>query len=282
MLARAILGVEPELRRTALAAATATARGEYRRAGAALPVPDGMVSAAEVLRDLAPRGYTKNEQARALSALREPLAKEALAAVATSPERARVEGLLTSASGTIESATARELAGVSEAIAKQSVNGFVALARHPSVDVRKSAVEFLARRREPEAQRALASVLSDRDPEVCKTALASMTGVSEPDTIAAVVALVQKSESWSIRAHAARALGRMGKVERAESNAAIDQALRKAAVSDAFALVREAALVSLVTIDRAAAAKILQQVASGDAEPRVRERARELAREARP
>jgi HEAT repeat protein len=126
------------------------------------------------------------------------------------------------------------------------------------------------------------SVLSDRDPEVCKTALASMGAVSEPETIGAVVALSQKSDSWSIRAHAARALGRMGKLERAESNAAIDQALRKAAVSDAFALVREAALVSLVTIDRAGAQKLLQQVAASDAEPRVRERARELSKEARP
>ncbi|HZO13498.1 MAG TPA: tetratricopeptide repeat protein, partial [Polyangiaceae bacterium] len=90
MLSRAILGAEPDMRRTALAAATATVTGDYRRTGAALPVPDGMIAAGEVLRSLAPRGYTKNEQARALTALREPLAKEALAAVATSPERARV------------------------------------------------------------------------------------------------------------------------------------------------------------------------------------------------
>jgi HEAT repeat protein len=249
------------------------------------------VSAPEVLRNLAPRGYTKNEQARALAALREPLAKEALAAVATSPERARVvaelttsklEGLLASANGNLDAAASRELAVVTEAIAKQSVNGFVALARHPSVDVRKSAVEFLARRREPEAQRALVSVLNDSDPEVCKTALSSMGTVSEAETVAAVVKLVQKSESWSIRAHAARALGRMGKLDRAESHAAVDQALRKAAQSDAFALVREAALVSLWQIDRVASAKLLEQAATSDAEPQVRERARKLAREARP
>src|SRR5690606_19743233 len=115
-----------------------------------------------------------------------------------------------------------------------TLTGFVALARHPSLEVRKGAIELLARRPEPEAQRALVSALDDSDPEVCKTALSSLTaghrsdGKAEaPETLDAIIALLEASRSWSIRSHAAKALGRIPGGDR---GARINESLKKAAL----------------------------------------------------
>jgi HEAT repeat protein len=109
-----------------------------------------------------------------------------------------------------------------------------------------------------------------------------MSHASDPATAQAVVALLEKSGSWSIRSHAARALGRIGKLGHGETDAAIDAALRKAITGDSFALVREAALMALVQLDKASARALLERVATSDREPRVRGRARELAGKAKP
>jgi hypothetical protein len=61
-----------------------------------------------------------------------------------------------------------------------------------------------------------------------------------------------------------------------EDAAAIGQALAHAAQRDGFALVREAALRSLVQHDPAAARAVLTTVARDDEEPRLRELANSL------
>jgi tetratricopeptide (TPR) repeat protein len=282
VLAQSLLSDDGELRRTAIAAATAIVSADYRR-GAALPVPDGAVSVTEVLRGLAPSGYRRDEQARALVALKTALTQAALDAVATSPERARVVAELTmsdlmpliDAPGerTLEAGLRRELAAAAGAISRATVSGFVGLARHPSADVRKRAIEFLARRPEREAHEAIVSVLSDREPEVCKTALSSLRSLDQ--NAAAVTGLLRRSRHWSIRVRAAEALARIGNAKPSDRQLAV-QALSHAAQSDRYALVREAALRSLAAIDRAAAAPVLDKVAASDREARLKRIAREL------
>jgi hypothetical protein len=56
------------------------------------------------------------------------------------------------------------------------------------------------------------------------------------------------------------------------------ETLSSAARTDAYALVREAAVRALVPLDAAAAAALLREVAAKDAEPRVRETATALLR----
>ncbi len=288
ILAREMLGESAELRRTAMDASAALVTGSYRRSSASLPVPDGVVVVPDVLRGLAPTGYSRAEQTRALIALREPLTRAALAAVATSPGRARVvAGLaLTGFEPLIEAPSSeelspdltRKLAATSEAIASATVTGFVALARHPSVEVRKRAVEFLAQRNEPVAQDALVAALDDRDPDVCKTAL-STVAVDSSKTVAAIIGLLTDSESWSIRARAAKALGRLDQRAGAGANqaGAIRQALERAATDDPFALVREAALRSLFQRDPVAAGPLLRRIAGSDPEPAIQKLATDLA-----
>jgi len=288
ILAREMLGESAELRRTAMAASAALVTGSYRRASASLPVPDGVVVVPEVLRGLAPTGYSRAEQARALIALKEPLTQAAVAAVATSPGRARVvaglaltgfEPLIDAAPGQrLSPELTRKLAATSEAIASATVTGFVALARHPSVEVRKRAIEFLAQRKEPVAQDALVTALDDGDPDVCKTALSAMT-IDNPKTVAAMIDLLRNSESWSIRARAAKALGRVrqGAGGGAGQAGAIRQALERAATEDEFALVREAALRGINQRDPAAAGPLLRRVAESDLEPAIRKLAADLA-----
>jgi HEAT repeat protein len=286
-----MLGEDVELRRTAVAAATALVTGDYRREGSSLPVPDGTVAVPEVLRSLAPRGYDKQEQAGAIAALSKHLTEAALAAVATSPERARVvaqliatnlEPLAESTEGRLDDASRSRLQAAADSIAKATLNGFVALARHPSAEVRKSAIELLARRSEAPAQTAIVAALDEQDPEVCKTALSALwtsAPNTAPDgTLDAVLALLAHSKSWSIRSHAAAALGRL---RGAKEPSKLDQTLQAAALNDSFALVREAALRSLAQRGSPALRPVLDQVMKEDAEPHLRNLARELARPAR-
>jgi len=285
ILARTLLSERSELRKTAMAAATALAVGEYRRGSKALPVPDGMVVLADALRALAPTGYTRAEQARALLQLESQLTKAAAAAVATSPERGRIVAELTlSKLGILFDAQpgdklpaklASQLDASAEAIAKRCTPGFVALARHPTVEVRKRAIEFLAQRPSADAHSALVSALDQRDPKVCKTALSSLRTLNDDKSVKAVLALLQSAQSWSLRNHAAQALGRIKTVK---AKAEIVKALSSAITTDTFAIVRESAMRALLKRDPAAAKPILARVAERDDEPRLRRIATELAR----
>ncbi|MEQ9321022.1 MAG: HEAT repeat domain-containing protein, partial [Polyangiaceae bacterium] len=287
LLARALLGEEASLRRTAMAAATALATGTYQRGPTAFPVPDGVVDVNHVLEGLTPSGYSHAAQARALVGLREPLTKAALAAVATSPERARIvaeltmTGLMPLLEATdddpLPGPLKQQLADTTEAIAKASVTGFVALSRHPSEGVRKRAVEFLARRSEPQARAAVVSALTEDDPGVSKAALSAIGDARDPETVAAVIGLATKARSWSLRAHAARALGSVAL--QGDQQSAAEAALRRAAESDDYALVREAALRGAVARGGSFARTLLSDAASRDPEPRLVTLARELLAE---
>ena len=296
-IAAGVFSPDDALRGAAALAATALATHTYRRSREALPVPDGPLTLRDVLLGLGPAGYGPAERAAALVALGPALRKAAVAAVSTSPERARVvadallasEGKLgllpfvsfaslTPDAATLDPKVVAQVDEVIESIAASVVPGFVALERHPAIDVRTRAVELLARRPEPEAQAAVVDALGDPEESVRRAALSAIGPVRSDKLVAAVARLVRESPSWPLRVRAAAALGRIGALIEAPGRAAVLETLVAAARNDPYALVREAAARAIAPLDAAAARPLLEEMAARDAEPRVRETAAELLR----
>jgi tetratricopeptide (TPR) repeat protein/HEAT repeat protein len=290
-IAAGVFSPDESLRGAAALAATALATHTYRRTREALPVPDGPLTLREVLLGLGPDAYGPAERAAALVALGPALRKAAVAAVSTSPDRARVVadallasdgklGLLPFTAGgeKLDPRVREQVDEVVESLAASVIPGFVALERHPSIEVRTRAVELLARRPEPEAQAAVIDALGDPEESVRRAALSAVGAsgaVRDDKLVAAVGRLAREAPSWPLRVRAAAALGRVG-ARGPEGRAAIIETLEAAARRDPYALVREAAARALASIDRAAARPLLEEMAGKDAEPRVRETAAEL------
>jgi cellulose synthase operon protein C len=279
----------------ALAAVVLTSKG-YSRLREPLPVPDGPLSIRDVLSGLSPDATGAVERGQALVALAPALQKAAIAAVSTSPDRARVvaDALLAGAGSgegeggglglapftvvgaKLDEKLAPKVRAAVESVAAASVAPFVALVRHPALEVRTRAVELLATRQEPEAQAAVIDALGDPEESVRRAALSATGGVKHPPTIAAVAKVLRESSSWPLRVRAAEALGRLG--AGGSPSALVVETLSSAARSDSYALVREAAARALAPVDPAAAAVVLRELSTKDAEPRVRETAAELLR----
>ncbi|WP_437969557.1 HEAT repeat domain-containing protein [Sorangium sp. So ce260] len=303
------------LRAAAVSAAVALTRRVYQRAREPLPVPDGALTVKDVLAGLDPDPPGPEDRAAALVALGPALQKAAVAAVATSPERALVvaDAILsrgaavprgaggdrgaagggaalglapfTEARAELAPELKRQVEAAVEGVAAAVVSGFVALVRHPAIEVRTRAVELLATRPEPEAQAAVVDALGDPEESVRRAALAALGAVRHGPTIAAVSELLRTSSSWPLRVRAAEALGRLGAPGGGAAGGKpgqVAETLGAAARSDAYALVREAAARALASADRAAAAPVLKQLAARDPEPRVRQAATELMRSAAP
>ena len=280
---------EESLRSAAVSAATTLSTRGYKRTREALPVPDGPLTLRDVLLGLAPDEAGPSERAAALVALGPALQRAAVAAVATSPERARLvadallggegEGLSLApftdgrAKLDLDPVLAKQVEVTVESLAAAVVPGFAALERHPDVDVRTRAVELLARRPEAEAQAAVIDALSDPEESVRRTALSAIGPVQHAPTIAAVARVLQTSPSWPLRVRASEALGRLGA---GGADPSVVDTLAAAARTDDYALVREAAARALAPIDRARARPILEELAAKDPEPRVRQTATEL------
>lgn len=282
-IAAGILSGNETLRASAALSATALTHKSYRRAGDPLPVPDGPLVVSDVLSGLAPDPFSPAERARALVVMSPALRKAAVAAVATSPSRARVvaDALLANKDGTglapfvestdgLDPALKKEVETVVESIAAAVVPGFVALERHPDVEVRTRAVEVLARRPEATAQAAVIDALTDPDESVQRAALAALGKVRHEPTILAVAKVARDGESWSLRVRAAEALGRLGE---GTGSKQVVETLTGAAQKDTFALVREAAARALGPVDKTAAAALWKELSEKDAEPRVRDAA---------
>ncbi len=186
-LATALFSPDEALRATAALAGAALATHSYRRSREALPVPDGPLTLRDVLAGLAPDAYGPADRAATLVALGPALRKAAVAAVSTSPDRARVvaDALLdggkklglapfTAPGEKLDDRLSAAVDEVVESIAQAVVPGFVALVRHPAVEVRTRAVELLAIRPEPDAQAAVIDALGDPDESVRRAALAAV------------------------------------------------------------------------------------------------------------
>lgn len=274
------------MREVSVLAAAAFLTKSYPRTREPLPVPDGPLAVADVLSGLLPEGYTSAQRAAALVTMGPWLRKAAMAAVSTSPDRARVvaDALLaggdrlalapfTTGEGELDAVQRAPVDAVVESIAAAVVPAFVALGRHPAVEVRTRAVELLARRPEPEAEAAVVDALADPEEGVRRAALAALGRMKSTKTIVAVARILKESPSWPLRVRAAEALGRLGT---GEARGRVFETLAEAARTDSFALVREAAVRALAPIDPASAKPVLDELVAKDPEPRVREVAQSL------
>ena len=221
-VADALVSPEPQLVTAATAAALVSATGAYRGRLHALDVPDGRVDVRTVIDTLIPSGYTADEQARAVELLAPALARASVAAVQSSPERARfvADALLARDGKPSFGPLTRELEKASpqarakaeraaESIAAAVVSPFVALATHPSPEVRALSVQFLATRSEPAAGEQLVLALEDRDERVQRAALTALKGGRSQHAIEAVTRLLGGRGDWPVRLRAAQALGEL-------------------------------------------------------------------------
>ena len=121
----------------------------------------------------------------------------------------------------------------------------------------------------------MVSALGDPDATVQRVALDAVGATADAKATLQIVKILKDHPQWSMRTLAASALGRLGKSGSAREASV---ALHEAARSETYALVREAALVALADLDATSARTLAQELATKDAEPRVRETARKIAK----
>ncbi len=255
--------------------------GDVHLARETLPVPDGALDLEATLEQLVPGGLSVGERARALVAYAEPIKHAALAALGTSTERGRaVLDALSEGDGALEPfvgvdrdpaldaahAKAREIARAVEP-------AIVTLARHPDASIRTKAVVLLARSPSDAATGAVVEATNDPSESVQRVALAALGSQRDARAVAAVDRVLMQHDNWAMRVLAAQAMGRLGAAGDGEEAA---QKLRRAALKDPYALVREAALDALASFDVPRARALARTMADADVEPRVREAARAL------
>jgi tetratricopeptide (TPR) repeat protein len=285
-IAAALVNPDVALRDAATDAALVLSAREYRIRGEVLRAPDERVEIPAVLAALGPSGYTADERAHAVSELGPELMDAAVTAVHSGAEGARVVADALLARGgrpafapltdgmdgaSPEARAASELA--IEGILRAIVAPFLALARHPSADVRVRAIRVLALRSEPEARAAVVGALEDPDAGVQRVALAVLSSGEDASALSVVTKLSQEAEAWAVRARATDTLGALAR------GAGEDRAvpvLARIAEQDPIAFVRETAIRALGVVQGVAARAALGRVLASDPEPRVRDLARAL------
>jgi len=282
----ALVSGDPILTESAAAAALVHATGQFRARTDALSTPEAHVDVRALLDRMTPTGYSPDEHARALVKLAPTLAGACLSASQSSPERARAvaDALLARGSKpafgpltkTLDAASPAMRAQAEKAagtIAAAVVPAFVALAAHPSADVRTRAIQLLATRKEPAASKAVLDSLDDPDDGVQRAALAAIASARPSGGVEAVTHLLATAKDWAARVRAAETLGTLAAGSHDKKGA---EALEGAATRDDTALVREAALRALAKVDPEAAQRVATKMAGSDPEPRVRETAKTL------
>ncbi|MFO0616661.1 MAG: tetratricopeptide repeat protein [Polyangiaceae bacterium] len=285
-LAAAVFTTSAPIRETAVTAGAMLFVDAMHRSREPLFVPDGPLRVDEQIASFAPDAPTLDERMRTFVAMEKSLDAAAAAAVATSPARALA--VASSLRGAALSPFLREgeeipasleapAKGAVASLKKSVVLGFVALARHPDVEVRAAAVETLGGRTEAEAQDALIEALSDPDDRVRRAALGAIAAGGASDrAVGAVAKLARESPDWALRVRATDTLGDLGTIagrDASQRTLAVD-ALTDLAKNDAYALVREASVKALATIDPEGSRALFEQIAGSDAEPRVRDAAK--------
>jgi HEAT repeat protein len=249
----------------------------------------GAVDVREVVQALRPARLSGHDRVMALAAIEKDVAGTAAHAASASPEQAaRVAEALLGAEGaspaftpfvegvTLADADAARAAKSAEIIRVATIPVFARLASHPSVGVKTKALRMLEGRSEDLALKAISNALSDDNPDVVRAAILAAQRTPTLKAAAQTTHLLETSSSWAVRVLAGDALAVMA---RREEGAAIEdawKALEKAALKDDFAFVREAAIRSLVALDKGRAKAILDQIAEKDPEPQIREKASSL------
>ncbi|MEZ4220701.1 MAG: HEAT repeat domain-containing protein [Polyangiaceae bacterium] len=286
-IADALVSDNTEMMDAGIAAAAVHATNRIKNPRDPFAVPDTRVDVGDLLRRLIPSGYDAKERAEALIKIAPSLATAAVAAAQSSQSRARAiaeallarggapaYGGLTADLSKLPPALGKSAEAAAESVAKAVTPAYVVLATHPSADTRILAVRLLGTRSDNDARAAVLGALTDREDPVRRAALEAIVAAKAPGSASAVTKLLEPSQSWPIRARAARALGVVAGSGQDRESAL--QALNKAATGDSVALVREAAVTALHQIDANASAPTLRKVAEKDAEARVRSTASKL------
>ncbi len=284
-LAQGILATDEGLREDAIAAAASLVAKSFAEKPDPLPVPDGKLEARTILAGLLPERPNDAMRAEVLIALGPQLTKAAIGAVATSPEKASaiadslsggpVLAPFAKAAATLSPDKREKAEAATRGILDGTTPGYVGLLKHPESNARVKAAQVLALAGTKAADSALARALADGDDDVKRAVLSAATS-AEPkstdlqatDEMSDAIATLAKSDpSWAVRARAAESLGRRARGSRKEAAVKV---LSAVATDDAYALVRESALLSLAALDRNAALPVLKQAAAKDSEARVR------------
>lgn len=287
--AEGVLDANDRVRRASTIAMAALASGEFRAVPEILPVPDGGISSESTIAALIPKTYGASDMSRALVVYDKAFSTAVATALQTSKDRAIValdmmlappsKPGLASFGGFTEGEAASTKFGTStanDAAAKigDAAEPFVAgLVHHPDTAVQTRAIRWLGRRETKHARDALIDAVGVEAVDVQRLAIEELATRGDATAVEPLAQILATNKQWSIRADAARALGAIGKRDPA---AAIEGPLNKAASSDTFAFVREAALRAIATAGRASGKMTLATAAKSDPEPRVREVAAQL------
>jgi tetratricopeptide (TPR) repeat protein/HEAT repeat protein len=240
-----------------------------------LPIPDLALDADSVLGALSDRALGADGFAQALVAFEGPIEQAAATSLTMSTERAQAvldalgneDGDLVPFVGADGGRNNENAKAAALRITRKLEPRIVPLVSHPDARLRSKAVTVLARSNSELAQGAMVRALDDRQEAVLRVALSSVGSTANGAAVAKVASLAKTHESWPIRALSVEALGRSG--QKGQKDGA-SEALAHVAVNDAYAIVREAALLALGSFDAARARTVAAQLRDKDPEPRVR------------
>jgi len=282
-LAEGVLDPNDRVRRASTIAIAALSAGEFRAVPDILPVPDGFITAEATIATLIPKTYGPSDMSRAIVVYEKALSSAVATALQTSKDRALVAldmmlavpakpggasfGPFTR--GDAASAKVPPNGGTANDSAAKIADGaepFVAgLVHHPDPAVQTRAIQWLGRRETKAARDALVDALGVEAVDVQRLAIEELSGRGDATAVEPLAQILATHKQWSIRADAARALGGVGK---RDAKANVEAALAKAAKSDSYAFVREAALRALAATGKGKSA--IEGAAKSDPEPRVR------------
>ncbi len=261
--------------------------GWSTHARAAIPEPEAALDVEALMERFAPPEEDDAKRAAALVLYAGPITRAALTALQTSGSRASaVLDALGDGDGEflpfVTHGASGAAANAARAIAVALEPSLVPLARHPDPAIRAKALVLVARLSSDAATDAVIAGLEDTTDVVRRVALAVVcapradgTRATASERAAEVVAKILASdENWAMRVRAAAALARMS----GHGISGASTWLARAATSDPYALVRQAALEALDASDPAAAQALAHHLVASDPEPRVRDSARAIER----
>jgi tetratricopeptide (TPR) repeat protein/HEAT repeat protein len=261
--------------RRAGAGALVTLASTGKDSGAADPFGpmDEVVDVEVLLGRLIPAGFSADERAAALVRFEEPIERAASAALATVDRARAVVDAMAEGDGAFEPFVGLadgdgQAHDAARRIARELEPKLEGFATNPAVIVQ------LARSSNPTASAAVVRALADPDESVQRTALSAIGAHADRAAVAEVSRILFAHESWAMRVLAAQAMGRLGG---AGAREVADSSLRQAATHDSYALVREAALRALASLDPEGARPLARTMAATDPEARVREAAQRIA-----
>lgn len=268
-IAQAFFSTDPQVRRAAVAASLTYVSSHFENPSDAAMIHQDRVDLSHYLSEYSIQGYTAADQLSALENFAEQLAQSAASVALSSPQRARIVaktlvgpdrrpffGPLMSELDGLSAADQKRARRSANTIAASLVRPFAALSRHPLVDVRSLAIQFLATRYEPPAVSALTEALRAPDSETQRVALAAVARFKTTEAVDVVIEVLKSTDEWPLRVRATESLAAL--IPQLEGNRKQQawRALEYTARHDPYTLVREAAKDSMAKIHGTSASKV--------------------------